>query len=317
LNCEQVQAEISAYLNRDVEPAVRDSMDAHLVSCEPCSDELEYMRLLVAALPGLPAAKPPDAFKASVLARWAVEKGTPATIPFPDMGTPATTVGVTSAAAAAAPLSVPAPPLVPASSLKTPSPVPSVHAPAWAPPPPPHRAWWQRAYAQVGAGLCAGVLLVRMLSGGPGVATNAPSDFSGMLRSKPLPQIAQQALPVNFSPTTLAGRPRNWQAATVRIHTERPLDAAELSFRVPPGLVLDSPQMQARSVRLIRCGGDAVSDPRLIVLPQCTLRTDNDWEGQVRWMAQQPGSYDSEVELRCDGVYQTFKVRFDAMANNP
>ncbi len=67
-DCDSVQDKLSAYLDGELPPAVRDQVSAHLASCDACRREWQRLASLWDALAHLPEPAPVDLTEA-VLAR--------------------------------------------------------------------------------------------------------------------------------------------------------------------------------------------------------------------------------------------------------
>jgi hypothetical protein len=68
-SCAQVRADLSAYLDGDLDPGLAGATRAHLDGCSACRSELELLRLTVATLHGLPDLPPPAGILIGVRAR--------------------------------------------------------------------------------------------------------------------------------------------------------------------------------------------------------------------------------------------------------
>ena len=67
--CRQFRERLSPYLEGDLEPATRQSVEAHLSQCSACSSELEALRNLLSELKEAPPVGVPPAFRERVWAR--------------------------------------------------------------------------------------------------------------------------------------------------------------------------------------------------------------------------------------------------------
>jgi hypothetical protein len=67
--CRDVRADISAYLDDDLDPVLTGEVRAHLAACAACRSELDQLRLTVGALRRLPELPPPAAILAGVRTR--------------------------------------------------------------------------------------------------------------------------------------------------------------------------------------------------------------------------------------------------------
>lgn len=68
-SCRDVRADLSAYLDGDLDTGQTDAIRAHLDGCEACRSELELLRLAVGALRRLPELPPPAAILTGIRAR--------------------------------------------------------------------------------------------------------------------------------------------------------------------------------------------------------------------------------------------------------
>ncbi len=68
-SCRHVRADLSAYLDGDLDAGLADKTRAHLAGCAACRSELELLRLTVGALHRLPDLPPPAAILSGVRAR--------------------------------------------------------------------------------------------------------------------------------------------------------------------------------------------------------------------------------------------------------
>ena len=75
-----VQARLSEHLERDLEPAERARIDAHLAECADCAGEARALRETLQLLRGLPDPAPPITFADDVMARLADGEGRPSAV---------------------------------------------------------------------------------------------------------------------------------------------------------------------------------------------------------------------------------------------
>ena len=78
MSCAERRETLVAYLDRELGPAERTQLEAHLAGCETCRLALEAERRLSGALASLGAVEPPADFEARFWARIARERETPA-----------------------------------------------------------------------------------------------------------------------------------------------------------------------------------------------------------------------------------------------
>jgi len=64
--CQDIQPELSAYLDGELLPPQRAEVEAHLVSCPRCQEELAGLRTLATGMAALPKLEPPPQFLADV-----------------------------------------------------------------------------------------------------------------------------------------------------------------------------------------------------------------------------------------------------------
>lgn len=74
MGCQHVQEQLSAYLEDELEPAARRSMDAHLEECVHCRRELEALRRTISALQSLEEIDVPPRLTAAIQAGIAVRE---------------------------------------------------------------------------------------------------------------------------------------------------------------------------------------------------------------------------------------------------
>jgi len=69
MRCEQAQALLDRYVNRELPPVERERLESHLLECPDCRQQLVGLRGLVAVLHSVPAPPVPDGLAARVMAR--------------------------------------------------------------------------------------------------------------------------------------------------------------------------------------------------------------------------------------------------------
>jgi hypothetical protein len=74
VNHPRIREQLGDYLEGDLGTAARAGVDAHLVECAVCRDELRGLRATVALLRGLPDPEPPADLTAAVMARIEAER---------------------------------------------------------------------------------------------------------------------------------------------------------------------------------------------------------------------------------------------------
>ena len=57
-NCRKIQQELSAYLDGELTSSLRAEVEAHLLSCARCQQELLEMKMLATGVAALPNVKP-------------------------------------------------------------------------------------------------------------------------------------------------------------------------------------------------------------------------------------------------------------------
>lgn len=68
MNCRGVSRRLSAYIDSDLSPGIRQSVDEHLQSCRSCKQKLAELRAIVIAAHNMPPLKVSGGFKERVLA---------------------------------------------------------------------------------------------------------------------------------------------------------------------------------------------------------------------------------------------------------
>ncbi len=69
MNCEQVQARLSEYLEKSLEREVLEAVESHLSSCPRCQAEAEFLAESVRRVADLPSVEPPLGFSQRVMTR--------------------------------------------------------------------------------------------------------------------------------------------------------------------------------------------------------------------------------------------------------
>jgi len=69
VNCEDIQSRLQEYVTRELVPARRAEVDAHLVECPECQRELALLTALVSTLDSQPVIEPGPDFTARVIRR--------------------------------------------------------------------------------------------------------------------------------------------------------------------------------------------------------------------------------------------------------
>jgi hypothetical protein len=69
MNCDQVQARLSEYLEKSLERAVHETVESHLSSCPRCQAEAETLAESVRSVADLPSVEPPLGFSQRVMTR--------------------------------------------------------------------------------------------------------------------------------------------------------------------------------------------------------------------------------------------------------
>ena len=68
MNCRGASRRLSAYIDNDLSPGIRQSVDEHLQSCRSCKQKLAELRAIVIAAHNMPSLKISGGFKERVLA---------------------------------------------------------------------------------------------------------------------------------------------------------------------------------------------------------------------------------------------------------
>ncbi len=68
MNCRGASRRLSAYIDSDLSPGIRQSVDEHLQSCRSCKQKLAELRAIVIAAHNMPPLKASGGFKERVLA---------------------------------------------------------------------------------------------------------------------------------------------------------------------------------------------------------------------------------------------------------
>ena len=69
MNCQEVQAQLSDYLEKALPIADLNIIDAHLSACAPCRMETDYLSECIRQVASLPIVDPPIGFTQRVMAR--------------------------------------------------------------------------------------------------------------------------------------------------------------------------------------------------------------------------------------------------------
>ncbi len=69
MNCDQVQARLSEYLEKSLEREVLEAVESHLSSCPLCQAEAEFLAESVRSVADLPSVEPPLGFSQRVMTR--------------------------------------------------------------------------------------------------------------------------------------------------------------------------------------------------------------------------------------------------------
>src|SRR5215467_13435655 len=69
MNCEEVQAQLSDYLEKTLSAADLNIIEAHLSACAPCRMETDYLSECIHQVASLPMVDPPVGFTQRVMAR--------------------------------------------------------------------------------------------------------------------------------------------------------------------------------------------------------------------------------------------------------
>ncbi|MEE8417938.1 MAG: zf-HC2 domain-containing protein [candidate division Zixibacteria bacterium] len=77
MNCRGASRRLSAYIDNDLSPGIRQSVDEHLQSCRSCKQKLAELRAIVIAAHNMPPLKVSGGFKERVLAVVYEGRGSP------------------------------------------------------------------------------------------------------------------------------------------------------------------------------------------------------------------------------------------------
>lgn len=289
-------------------------MEAHLLVCEPCREEMDFMRLMVGGLRGLPAASPPSSFVASVLARWKTEREEPMS---PDL----VAEPVAPAPVQIQPSTLPVAPVAHPPAV---APVVLTRPGAWGLPsptaaPPPHarpRPYAIKPFYGLVAAMFAVIFVVGMFTGksyyGPGAVKTAgivPNvrDVADQLKQALDLRVGTadaSAPPSASGASECAGRANEWNPTHLQVMVRPPLQhedlaQAEVAVWVP---------------NYVRVSFDRneYTSGQLLLIP-VRVAENGQWQGSLRWRALRAGRFDAWVETRwAGGLYQHRPIVFNA-----
>jgi predicted anti-sigma-YlaC factor YlaD len=68
MNCDEIQAQLSEYLERSLGAVPMALVEEHLAACAPCREETELLSETIGQVAGLPVVEPPPGFTQRVMA---------------------------------------------------------------------------------------------------------------------------------------------------------------------------------------------------------------------------------------------------------
>lgn len=288
----------------------RETVDAHLLACAACSDQLALLRTLVAGLRALPVPGPSADFTARVMKRWEAERDVPLA---PEM------LADAQAGEDAAPSQpVAAQPLAPVAAGSAPALVrgaPPLGMRA-APSERPRPTYSVKPFYGLVAAMFAVIFSVGLLTGKSYYSPSSVKTAGLVPNVRDMVDQVKLALDTNVvsdersAPAAAmvnecAGRALEWHPTTVQGAVRHPIDSgearqAELAIWVP------------RNVR-VSFDSTEYSSGQLLLVP-VKIGENGEFRTRLKWFAASPGRFDAWVETRWSGIYHHRPIVFRAVA---